>query len=320
MNKHDCEGIFFSVVIPVYNKEPHIDRCINSVINQKYQNFEIIAVDDGSTDASFSSLIKYKSPRVKVFKKRNGGAASARNYGVQKSHGKYVAFLDADDAWSDEHLSTIVLLHRYASQAVAFGTGYQRVNRSNCGRKIRLARAGNFKVIKNYVRDFSKTMPLTHSSTTVVKKEILLAVGGFPCELTYYEDWAVWLKVAMCGDVAYSSKITATLYMDAVNRSDKNYRADIKAISINRLANILEEFSVTKGEPKLRHLMIIRSISVTHLKSCIARSEWKEIKKFRDGNISKYLSITQRFFYLTSANRVLRRGFYLKQMILKWFF
>lgn len=88
-----------SIIVPVYNMEKYIDKCINSIINQTYKNIEIIIVDDGSTDKSNKMIDKYKKidKRIKVYHKKNGGLSDARNYGLEKATGEYIGFVDSDD-------------------------------------------------------------------------------------------------------------------------------------------------------------------------------------------------------------------------------
>ena len=88
-----------SVIIPVYNVKTYLAECIESVIQQTYQNLEILLVDDGSTDGSADICDEFgrKDTRVKVFHKMNGGVASARNYGLVRAEGELVGFVDADD-------------------------------------------------------------------------------------------------------------------------------------------------------------------------------------------------------------------------------
>jgi len=102
INKNE---ILFSVVIPLYNKEDYIVDTLNSVLNQEYQNFEVIIVNDGSTDKSLKVVESLVDPRISVFTILNSGAAEARNYGINKSSGIYVALLDADDCWKPNHLA-----------------------------------------------------------------------------------------------------------------------------------------------------------------------------------------------------------------------
>lgn len=93
-----------SVVVPAYNVEKYLEECLQSILMQTYIDYEIIIVNDGSTDSSLDICNKYKeqSDRVKVFTKENGGLSSARNYGVEKSEGKYIIFVDSDDYWISE--------------------------------------------------------------------------------------------------------------------------------------------------------------------------------------------------------------------------
>lgn len=92
---------FISVIVPVYNVEAYLDECIRSVLTQDYLDFEIVMVDDGSTDSSGKRCdeLALEDDRIKVFHKKNGGLSSARNYGVDRASGKYVIFLDSDDCW-----------------------------------------------------------------------------------------------------------------------------------------------------------------------------------------------------------------------------
>lgn len=86
-----------SIVIPVYNKEKHIKKCIDSVINQTYKNIELLIIDDGSTDNSGKIISEYNDERIKYFKNNNQGIGKTRNFGIKKSNGKYIMFLDSDD-------------------------------------------------------------------------------------------------------------------------------------------------------------------------------------------------------------------------------
>lgn len=86
-----------SIVIPVYNKEKHIKKCIDSVINQTYKNIELLIIDDGSTDNSGKIISEYNDERIKHFKNNNQGIGKTRNFGIKKSNGKYIMFLDSDD-------------------------------------------------------------------------------------------------------------------------------------------------------------------------------------------------------------------------------
>lgn len=99
-----------SVIIPVYNVEKYLSRCIESVLGQTYTNFEIILVDDGSTDNCPNICDEYasKDNRIKVIHKNNGGVSSARNIGILQSSGTWICFLDSDDWWDKEFLAQLI--------------------------------------------------------------------------------------------------------------------------------------------------------------------------------------------------------------------
>jgi len=97
-----------SVVIPTYNRSKFVKEAIESVLEQSYKNFELIVVDDGSTDDTRSVVEQISDNRVKYYYKNNSGPAAARNLGLDKSKGQYISFLDSDDLWPPEYLDTIV--------------------------------------------------------------------------------------------------------------------------------------------------------------------------------------------------------------------
>ena len=88
---------YFSVIIPLYNKEKYITDTLNSALNQSFQDFEVIIVDDGSTDESLEVVSRFQDPRIKIYKQENQGASVARNYGISQSQSDLIALLDADD-------------------------------------------------------------------------------------------------------------------------------------------------------------------------------------------------------------------------------
>lgn len=94
-----------SVVIPIYNMEKYLNKCIESVINQTYRNLEILLIDDGSTDNSPGMCDEWakKDNRIKVFHKTNGGLSDAKNYGIEHASGKFIGFVDSDD-WIDKNM------------------------------------------------------------------------------------------------------------------------------------------------------------------------------------------------------------------------
>lgn len=104
------ENPIVSIIIPVYKSEQYLENCINSILNQTYTNFEIILVNDGSPDRSGDICDKYAQidSRIKSYHKKNGGATSARKYGVEKAHGKWILFSDSDDIMPNEAIENLI--------------------------------------------------------------------------------------------------------------------------------------------------------------------------------------------------------------------
>ena len=119
-----------TVVIPIYNSEASLQRCIESVLNQKYNNFELLLIDDGSTDTSGKICDSYvaKDSRVKVFHKKNGGVSSARNLGLENSRGEWITFVDADDWIKTEYLEHLV---SHIQENVDLVISYSEIFRKN---------------------------------------------------------------------------------------------------------------------------------------------------------------------------------------------
>src|SRR5690606_5467803 len=104
----------FSIVIPLYNKEKHIAETLASVLGQSFADFEVIVVNDGSTDGSLSAVNAFNDPRLFVHTKENGGVSDARNYGIAKAKGDFIALLDADDTWEPTFLQEMkCLMEKY---------------------------------------------------------------------------------------------------------------------------------------------------------------------------------------------------------------
>jgi len=116
-----------SVVIPLYNKARHIRRALSSVLAQTAPCFELVVVDDGSTDGSADVVRSISDSRLRLVVQPNGGECAARNRGIRETSGELIAFLDADDEWLPEFLSTVMRLYDQCPQAGAYATAYRCV-------------------------------------------------------------------------------------------------------------------------------------------------------------------------------------------------
>ena len=114
-----------SVVIPLYNKEKQIAHTLQSVLNQTFQDFEIVIVDDGSTDGSVAEVEKFSDSRIRLIHQKNAGVSAARNRGIEAAKGDLIAFLDADDVWMPEYLATQYHLSQKYPDCNVFACNYE---------------------------------------------------------------------------------------------------------------------------------------------------------------------------------------------------
>lgn len=205
----------FSVVIPLYNKAPYIEKAIQSVLAQTHKEFELIIVDDGSTDNSFEIIQKYKSDKIHIIAQENQGVSSTRNNGVKVAKFDYIAFLDADDWWAPTFLENLKMLIEEFPKAGIYGSSYYKVKD---GRQIpaNIGVDNSFnRGLINYYQVYAKTlwMPLT-SISVVIPKKVYQEVGGFNPQLKLGEDFDLWVRIAQKYPVAYVNKLLAYYNQD----------------------------------------------------------------------------------------------------------
>jgi glycosyltransferase involved in cell wall biosynthesis len=210
--------IFISIIIPLYNKENYINRAIESVLNQDYTNFEIIIIDDGSTDNSETIVKKYSDVRIKYIKQKNQGVSSARNKGILNANYDYIAFLDADDEWLKNHLSDLEHMIKNFPNAGIYSKAYY-----NCDEN------GQIKHIwhnqnKIYEIDFFKETYLNktyyvHTSATCISKKILNKYGSFKVGHPRGEDLDLWARIALYEKVYFYEKESSIYYLNTENNS-----------------------------------------------------------------------------------------------------
>ncbi|HPS33450.1 MAG TPA: glycosyltransferase family 2 protein [Anaerolineaceae bacterium] len=213
----------FSVVIPVYNKEKYIKRAINSVLSQTHQKFEIIIIDDGSTDDSIDIAREVQDSRIKIIQQENLGVSAARNRGIKEANHDWVAFLDADDEWLPRFLEEInnLILDFPACQVA--GTGFFLVNKNGEIQVNKIScpiTPGWTGYLKNFAASMTKGGPLS-SSSFAATKQALLQAGLYPEGVTLSEDLSLYLMLAIDYQIAYSYAPLAIYHLEAENRTWK---------------------------------------------------------------------------------------------------
>jgi len=181
-----------SVVIAAFNSEKTIQETVESVLNQTFSDFELIVIDDGSTDSTLEVLSRIKDPRLKVFSYPNAGVAASRNRGIARASGEYVAFLDHDDLWTADKLEAQLRALQENPQA---GVAYSLVHCiDEAGRFLhacsRITASGDV-YARLLVTDFLDTV-----SNPLIRKEALDQVGGFEESFASADDWDILLRLA----------------------------------------------------------------------------------------------------------------------------
>lgn len=215
--------MYFSIIIPLYNKEKHIQRAIKSVLAQTYQGFELIIVDDGSTDGSFEAASAIQDPRIHIVRQENRGVSAARNRGVAEAKYDWVAFLDADDEWLPGFLEILIDLHAQFIQCKLLATSFykQRTTGFDASEPNKLAYPLNSKgIITDFYTDLRRIGPFCCSSFAV-SKGYLQIIGGFPSGLPLGEDLLTWIKLFQITPFAFANIPSAIYHMEADNRSLK---------------------------------------------------------------------------------------------------
>jgi len=185
-----------SVIIPAFNADKYIDETIDSVINQSYQNIEVIVINDGSTDNTLEVLEKFHD-KITVLTTENRGVSHARNYGVNRSKGSVLAFVDSDDIWLSDKLERQVndLKKLNWSHCDSF---YFGEHESGTVKRSDLSTMCHGAVFEPLLKENFIT-----TSTVLIKKETFIENGGFDEGLEALEDWKLWLAVARKNDLAY---------------------------------------------------------------------------------------------------------------------
>lgn len=211
-----------SVIIPLLNKGPYIKRAIDSILAQEYQNFEIIVVEGGSTDQGPDIVKSIRDSRLTLITQPTKGVSEARNFGVERSHGTLIAFLDADDEWLPNHLITILRLVEKYPQAGAYTTAYKICNKTG---KLRWPKYHSIPpppwegLIPNYFASSVRGEYPVWTSAVCIPKKNFIAMGGFPVGAWWGEDAELWGKIALNYPIAFSWEIGAIYHWDALNRA-----------------------------------------------------------------------------------------------------
>jgi glycosyltransferase involved in cell wall biosynthesis len=203
-----------SVIIPTYNSSRYLTQAVDSILGQSFKDYEVLVIDDGSTDDTQAVMRRYGSP-VRYIHKENGGVSTARNRGIAESRGRYVAFLDADDTWFPDKLERQL---RALKENPGYRACYAAFAVCDCdllpGEVRRSKRRGL--AIEDLL---SYGNVVGTPSTVLCERSLFEATGSFDIEMSQCADWDMWVRLASHTEFLYLDEPLATYRQHEANMS-----------------------------------------------------------------------------------------------------
>jgi len=260
-----------SVIIPTFNRLSLISRAIDSVLKQTFKPFEIIVVDDGSSDNT-STFIKNNYKSVKLIKQKNLGVSKARNVGIKNSSGDWIALLDSDDEWKKNKLEVqIKSLSEYDYYSVCHTNEIWIRNGTRVNQKKRHQKYGGN--IFDKCLDICRISP----SSIIFQKNIINEVGWFDENLSICEDYDLWLRITANFKILFIDKPLIIKYGGHSDQLSKSV-AGIEAYRIKSLENLLSNTRLIKDYKRLAIEMLITKLRI-YKKGLLKRQKSNELLK-----------------------------------------
>lgn len=316
--------------MPLYNKGAYVARALRSVLGQEFADFEVIVINDGSTDDGPDRVAAFNDERVKIFTQVNQGVSAARNKGAELASGDWLAFLDADDFWSERHLSELFRLINTFHTAGMVASSYRQVAEGGDISFLNDVYCGELREI-NYFHEAQKQIGVINSSNVAIKKDVFDTVGGF-AGYRYGEDLEMWARVALSYPVARSTFITVVYYRGAGGAMQHIEQTRLEFFpAVNSLADVspsvatliagLDNIS-TQSEMRLSVIGYINSRLIQAMRSAFIMRDVNRLKKLRTFVLRPYnfrvlcwlffSSFPKPLLSLVSSLRALLKRLYLK--------
>ncbi len=263
-----------SVIIPTFNRLDLLKRAIESVLNQSIKPYDIIVVDDGSTDDT-SEMIQQKYKSINLIQQKNSGVSAARNNGIKNAQGDWIALLDSDDEWKknklEEQVNSLIDNPRYEfchTNEIWIRNGI-RVNQ-----KKRHKKYGGF--IFDKCLDICRISP----SSVLFNKNILNHVGWFDEELPVCEDYDLWLRITADYEILFIDKPLIVKYGGHNDQLSQSVEA-IERFRIKALQSLLENSDLSKNNRIHAIKMIIKKLNI-YLNGLVKRKKHDQAKKISE--------------------------------------
>lgn len=204
----------------MFNKEKFIEATLQGLLDQSFTDFEILIINDGSTDSSVEIIKKFTDPRIRYFSKENGGASSARNYGIEKALSEYITFLDADDYWYPTFLEKMFQnINKYPEQKVFSAAIEIETSKSVFPAQYTIIKKNDSEILNYFAASSKETIIWT--SCAVFNKSVFEEIGNFDLKIKSGQDTDMWIRIGLVYPVVFSWEILARYVYDK-NSLSKN--------------------------------------------------------------------------------------------------
>ncbi len=209
-----------SIIVPLYNKENAIRQTIQSVLDQSFKDYELLIVDDGSTDNSLAVVRSFNDKRIRLVSKTNGGVSDARNFGIKNAKSDYIFLLDADDTITKNCLSILNKLTLDYQNEFVFSANF--ILRSSDNKENVFCRGKNEELISKTLKAIWTRKAYPRTGSMLIKKQCFEQVGYFRTDISVFEDLEFTIRLAKQYHIAYSPKIIMT-YVTEHNALSKSH-------------------------------------------------------------------------------------------------
>ena len=253
---------FFSVIIPLFNKEKFIEATLKSVLNQSFTDFEILVIDDGSTDNSAQLIKGFDDARIRYYYKENEGVSSARNDGIKKAQSDYISFIDADDYWYPDFLEEMYkVIQKHPEQKVFSAAIEIETSKKVIPASYSIVKKSDYEIVNYFTASSKETVICT--SCAVFHKNIFEEIGTFDIEIKSGQDTDMWIRIGINYPVVFSWKILARYVYDENSLSKNNNY-------LNKKINFSKFEEQEKTNPSLKKFLDLNRFSLAIKSKLIA--------------------------------------------------
>ena len=291
---------FFTVIIPLYNKESFVENALKSILAQTFTDFEVIVVEDCSTDNSLAAVSRIVSDKIKLIQHdTNKGLSASRNTGIRNAAANYVTFLDADDTWKSGYLEKIKSLIARFEDAQVFATNYEELYQDQVvivPNKLTGEAANDGLIPDFFERNLGK--PIYCSCSVCFNKSVFDAVGFYDETITFGEDVDFNIRVNARFRLAYSPEALVTYTMFSENQITNSTFKNKTIPDFNRYEPLAAQNSTLKKYLDFNRYILARNYKMAE--------DWEQFQKMKQEIDSNNLNVKQRL--LLNAPLFLLRG------------